>query len=419
MLIGALVVAALFPTLIAAGRGRLNPFHLLTAFPVIYAFFFAGKAAVLLSTDEYSIPLLNEGLFLAILGLFAFYAGYWLYVGRRTAWREPAYRPGRSDFRRLHLFVIGLIATGLLCCLSLVAEAGGLAEYAVQLAIRGAAQESKGYQIAGMKIAAVGAVLYYCVLRTGRPRPSRAWFCVYVAAAAICEILIGARANTAALIAALLAIGFYTGVRVRWSLLVPAGIIIAALFVIVPDFRIGASPSVDSLDKDVDRFMRMDVTALDPLLDILQQVPRNVPFQSGRGFYDLAIYPIPRALWAEKPQVLGASGYYTAMFHPEYFGTGSSYGSSILGELYLNFGLSGIVIGMVVYGALAGFFQSQSARGPAGVAIAASSVYPFIFGIRGGYWAFLPELTLCEVPLLLGLAFISGRECRESLSQPI
>ncbi len=82
------------------------------------------------------------------------------------------------------------------------------------------------------------------------------------------------------------------------------------------------------------------------LLFISSKVPEEAPYQRGYGYYVQAVNPIPRALWPGKPVL--ESGILLAQLYGstdeksgDVFMTRSP---GILGEMYLNFGLLGIVV---------------------------------------------------------------------------
>jgi len=82
---------------------------------------------------------------------------------------------------------------------------------------------------------------------------------------------------------------------------------------------------------------------------IVRDTPERVPFQGGWTLLHVPISFIPRILWPGKPQI--AIGQWIT----DNYGAGpeiaSNTGSSWIGEFYLNFGLPGVVVGMLVMGA--------------------------------------------------------------------
>jgi hypothetical protein len=81
---------------------------------------------------------------------------------------------------------------------------------------------------------------------------------------------------------------------------------------------------------------------------ILEAVPRAVDYQYGRTLVTWLVAPIPRTLWPDKPRI-GAGGDLTGIFGTVWT---SGVPPGIVGELHLNFGLPGVLVGMLAVGLL-------------------------------------------------------------------
>lgn len=79
---------------------------------------------------------------------------------------------------------------------------------------------------------------------------------------------------------------------------------------------------------------------------IIAGVPRVVDFQHGRTLVTWLVAPIPRSWWPDKPSI-GAGGDLTSIFGTVWT---SGVPPAIVGELYLNFGVPGVLIGMLGVG---------------------------------------------------------------------
>ncbi|MCX6983443.1 MAG: oligosaccharide repeat unit polymerase [Lentisphaerae bacterium] len=69
-------------------------------------------------------------------------------------------------------------------------------------------------------------------------------------------------------------------------------------------------------------------------------------------FPSLLLKVIPRGLWPDKPY--NSSGYFMTMLHPDQFQAGYALPPTYMGDLYLNFGLPGMLVGIVLLGAFTG-----------------------------------------------------------------
>jgi len=102
-------------------------------------------------------------------------------------------------------------------------------------------------------------------------------------------------------------------------------------------FEVGISATTSRLD------------TLGILSVIVRDTPERVPFQGGWTILNVPLSFIPRILWPGKPNI--AIGQWIT----DNYGAGpeiaSNTGSSWIGEFYLNFGLPGVVVGMIVTGA--------------------------------------------------------------------
>ena len=81
---------------------------------------------------------------------------------------------------------------------------------------------------------------------------------------------------------------------------------------------------------------------------IIDGVPRLVDFQHGKTMVTWLVAPIPRSIWPDKPGI-GAGDELRRIFGT-YWGT--SVPPGIVGELYLNFGMFGVLVGMLAVGLL-------------------------------------------------------------------
>lgn len=81
---------------------------------------------------------------------------------------------------------------------------------------------------------------------------------------------------------------------------------------------------------------------------VVESVPRDLAYLSGRSLVSWAYAPIPRVWWPEKPVVRVGSFVGPRIFQvPE----NSGVPPGIVAELYLNFGWAGIILGMFLVGA--------------------------------------------------------------------
>ena len=145
-------------------------------------------------------------------------------------------------------------------------------------------------------------------------------------------------------------------------------LVIAGLFVIssMLAFRRGLSEWQDVRDHaGLDSVLEVTVGGrhfldLSKTAQVILAVPERVAYQYGRTMVTWITAPIPRSIWPGKPAV-GAG----IELGPKVFGTapGTGVPPGIVGELYMNFGLIGVLMGLFVAGLLLrSMFQTLAPR---------------------------------------------------------
>ncbi len=91
-----------------------------------------------------------------------------------------------------------------------------------------------------------------------------------------------------------------------------------------------------------------DTAMFDMLVLYFQEIPANLDYLYGLGFFQAFIHPVPRLIWASKPIL--PSVFFMQQVLPDYYYYGIGFASSIFGDLYWNFGYLGIPLGMFLIG---------------------------------------------------------------------
>ena len=118
---------------------------------------------------------------------------------------------------------------------------------------------------------------------------------------------------------------------------------------------------------------------------IHSMTPGEIPYQYGRTYSYFAVALIPRALWPGKPQAGSANGFFAISYGllTEEGAKTTTFGMSLLGEAFINFGWAGVIFVMFFQGlaisVLEGIFGSlKSGAGGQAVFIAF-----FVFFLNG------------------------------------
>jgi hypothetical protein len=100
-------------------------------------------------------------------------------------------------------------------------------------------------------------------------------------------------------------------------------------------------------------------SGLEVLVLLVRHVPQRLPFQYGRTLLNLFFMPVPRAWWPGKPVAVGRT--VALVFFP---GRGGGPTTPLMAELYLNFHVPGIIVGMLVLGVIARALSEYRRRAP-------------------------------------------------------
>jgi hypothetical protein len=127
--------------------------------------------------------------------------------------------------------------------------------------------------------------------------------------------------------------------------------------------------------------------------DLIHQVahihsltPSVIPYQYGETYSYFAVSLIPRVLWPDKPTAGSANRFFGVTYglQTEEGAKITTYGVSILGEAYINFGWPGVVLIMLFQGLILGVLQhifGESRSGPGGQAVFLAFFVFFLNGI--------------------------------------
>jgi hypothetical protein len=96
----------------------------------------------------------------------------------------------------------------------------------------------------------------------------------------------------------------------------------------------------------------------DMLAAAMEHTPAVEPYANGSTLEEVFIAIIPRAFWPDKPYELGGSSFVTR-FTGIPFGDSTSVAVTYLFEFYVNFGVWGVMIGMLLLGLLFGWLERK------------------------------------------------------------
>ena len=126
--------------------------------------------------------------------------------------------------------------------------------------------------------------------------------------------------------------------------------------------------------------------------DLIHQVayihsmtPSEIPYQYGRTYSYFAVALIPRALWPAKPQAGSANGFFAVSYGllTEEGAKTTTFGMSLLGEAFINFGWMGGIVVMLIQGLAISILERIFGSEKSGAGGQAVFIAFFVFFLNG------------------------------------
>ncbi|MCB1063962.1 MAG: hypothetical protein KDN20_13700 [Verrucomicrobiae bacterium] len=170
------------------------------------------------------------------------------------------------------------------------------------------------------------------------------------------------------------AIVFYTGRRLRITVLLAMGIAVLLAVYLMTALR-PTDHEVELATPTVGRVFQAAVInrnqiELPKTAHILHAIPDELPLQYGKTIARWALAPIPRSLWPDKPVIPPGPKIGNTVYHQRVAGVPPS----LVAELFWNFHLPGVLIGAFGLGMLLRFLESRF-RSPVGPGFLGAAVY--------------------------------------------
>lgn len=207
-----------------------------------------------------------------------------------------------------------------------------------------------GYLQALELTAGVGLILLVLAWTTGNARSRSRWIRIGLTLAI--SVFLLASGQRARFVVPAIACGLVWikttrsrvgGGRIIAVMAIAALLLVSILVGAARDVTSGAAVAGGRKGSTIDSFLRGS-DLFTPLAGLAVTVTPSRAFLDGRSYLELAIFPLPRALWEDKPT--GEIAALTATFDP--YGSGLAFPE--FGELYANFGHTGVTLGMIAFG---------------------------------------------------------------------
>ena len=351
-------------------KGKFDVFNVKNAFVLYYCLQFGAYTIYLLvvggdhhiGSVSQSYDSLRVALLYAICGLFVFQVGYYSRIGTTLGALVPPWQL-RISYGKYLIVLFGLVATGVVAFVLLAYSQGGLAFLVTHIdEIRTQKLWGLGPFFYGLNLISIAFLLSYAVaLVHGYTRwlPAVLFFLsLFVSFAGAFRHMMFYTVAYALVLRHYLRAPFQTR---RLALIAIVVLLTNALYV---TYRVGRPQELTDAPSEIAHvfeqkgYTRATMDALFPrfhgtgsLARVVEKVPA-VGHQWGKYFVtDLLFFPVPRALWPEKPVSSGIQ--FNRLFYNDIIPRDetSAIVPTLLGELYWMFGLPGILAGTCLFGA--------------------------------------------------------------------
>lgn len=392
---------------------------------LFFMVFVARPLQILLNYDArvYVMPqdplLIQKALQFGALGLVSFYAGYVSRAGSRVARRLPHFgwpwQPKRVAWISIIFLVLGVAGYSVA-----IAQTGGVGIFLSTLQGRSLLEQSGTWFLAStlVLIHSATVILGTYLFKTGK---RKLFFLASLFLSVAASLLLGGRSTVMIYLLSLVVIFYqlrYDDAKRSLPFTVMIGVFVLAAVV----FVVGLGNARTNVERDSDATLltepgigqisdrfTSEFNQFDWLVIIDEMVPKTIPFQKGVTFLHLFTQFIPRAIWPAKPDPIE----YTITWLVYGVRSGSPF--TIIGELFLNFNIPGIIIGMFIFGILSRALYNYLLRyrdDPGVVLIYGYTYASLLHFFTRSFAPMMFSYTLFIVPTLCALWFIKPRKAR-------
>ncbi|MHB9288017.1 O-antigen polymerase [Halobacteriales archaeon Cl-PHB] len=290
------------------------------------------------------------GLVLSLIGVIALIGGWRLgTIKLRVADTEMTYR---VDYRRLRIIQYACGAIGLVGLILFFKSTGGIPTSLPELSTK---RDLPTVYIRWLTeflfLASLLGWARYCHHTDSMVRLRTAVPLLWLAIALAPPFLGSNRGMLLLMVIGHIVLVHYLHRRVRIGQLLPlapVGVSVVGLMLWLRQLsRAGSSVRIDSIAFITDSLRSTfgaDYGSLTMISHLVHMVPGDLGYSYGITLFKWVVFPIPRSLWPGKPTNLGQ------VLGTEVYGRPNGTPPTLLGELYLNYDLLGVLIGMVIVG---------------------------------------------------------------------
>lgn len=384
LLLGIVILA---PAFVASIRRSFDPIEPIYFWLPLYAYMYLIKPVARIAFGDrfwFGEQNLEWAMSVAIIGLLAFYIGYYCRLGPDIAHHVPLLG-GEVSQRRVRICAWTFIIIGAAGLWAYMEASGGWREFwSLPHGYGGKAELSTAYiyQLPELMVVGFFLILYDAMMGEVDMRAVGRIGVASIGGLGIYAILWSRRT----LIAWTLLTTFILWSLRRGRYLSLASIVLFGLTIFVsislalayrPYLHLGVNPAdfakaapvetaLEAISRPGDEF--------DSFLAIVSLYPDRINYDHFQIYARIFIHPIPRLVWPDKPPLFVSS------WDDFLFQSGISWGASesVLGDLYIQLGLVGVIIGMFMSGVLWKFLFAYLQQAPS------SGLMPLLYAVTLG-----------------------------------
>lgn len=375
ILLGAILT---LPFIRAIRQKSFDAFEPIYLWVILYSFLYFAKPLIQLLTHENfwsGAETLNLTILLSILGIVAFYAGYYGKLGSQLAKKIPLL-PAKLSPKRLALTAWGFILLGFWGLNYYIQTSGGwLVFWQKPHGLGGQALKTTAYIYELPELMVIGFLLLVEIFLekvVGQKQKAKFgdWSTLILGAlggVGIYTIIWGSRTLYSWIGLAIIILYFLKrGIRPTLKMALGVTLTLFIFLSAVPIYRqyvhLGSDWKAFQNNFTIKSIFRTAFNPGDEFTTYLAEVklvPEFVPYDYFRIYTGLLIHPIPRLIWPDKPTLFNRQ--WDEFLPKSGLGWGSA--ESFLGDLYAQLGIWGIAIGSFLSGVLWKFFYAYLLQG--------------------------------------------------------
>ena len=434
VLIGAVAVVCVLPFFVALrarsadlfepGRWAAAYFALLFVLRPLYDLIFGSEFLGDTPFDQATGEAFNLGLIYAWLSFCVFLGGYYSNLGAIFARSFPRL-PTMWNGCRAKIAWPLLLGLGFISYFTLVGSFGGWNYYILNKS-ETLTSPGQGFLQLGSSMMSIGFIMALTQSYSSGGRGYLAYV-LLLPILLILGLLTGSKSALLSSILAAMIVTHYLKREIRFRHIVYLGMLTIVLLPILNIYRGITSDSGMSIAFIGDGFqsgaeslirnLMARFYGIDSLTLLIRDTPKVMDYQLGETIWPLFVSWIPRQFWEDKPIISFGKIFAEKYLGDFFYGTGTSASPTLLGELYLNWHIPGMLFGALLSGIVIRSVYTYFIRRQFGAP--AVFIYSLTFLLLFTFWEASIAGMLAEISapliLLFALVFLVGEGRGDSM----